>query len=282
MTGVIVGVIAVAVVGLIVVASALHIVQQYEKGVVFRFGRVTGEKGPGLVAIVPFVNVLRKVSFRIVTMPIQSQGIITRDNVSVDVSAVSYYRVVDATKSVIAIENIEAAINQIAQTTLRKVVGQHTLDEMLAETDRINVDIKEILDIQTADWGVLVTLVELKDIQLPDTMKRAMARQAEAEREKRAKIIAAEGESLAAAALGEASDIMMVHPLALQLRNLQTLIEIGVDKNTTVVFPGPLMSTIQEIGAFLSRETGAVAKLPLASANGRAKAADVPPEPRDT
>ena len=252
MTGVVVAIVVVVVVALIVFASAFHIVQQYEKGVVFRFGRVTGEKGPGLVAIVPFVNVLRKVSFRIVTMPIQSQGIITRDNVSVDVSAVSYYRVVDATKSVIAIENIEAAINQIAQTTLRKVVGQHTLDEMLAETDRINVDIKEILDIQTADWGVLVTLVELKDIQLPDTMKRAMARQAEAEREKRAKIIAAEGESLAATALGEASDIMMVHPLALQLRNLQTLIEIGVDKNTTVVFPGPLMSTIQEIGAFLS------------------------------
>jgi regulator of protease activity HflC (stomatin/prohibitin superfamily) len=132
---------------------------------------------------------------------------------------------------------------------------------MLAETDRINVDIKEILDRQTDDWGVLVTLVELKDIQLPDTMKRAMARQAEAEREKRAKIIAAEGESLAAAALGNASDIMMEHPLALQLRNLQTLIEIGVDKNTTVVFPGPLMSTIQEMGAFLSRETGAVAKM---------------------
>jgi regulator of protease activity HflC (stomatin/prohibitin superfamily) len=282
MTGVIVALVVVVVVALIVLASAFHIVQQYEKGVVFRFGRVTGEKGPGLVAIVPFVNVLRKVSFRIVTMPIQSQGIITRDNVSVDVSAVSYYRVVDATKSVIAIENIEAAINQIAQTTLRKVVGQHTLDEMLAETDRINVDIKEILDIQTADWGVLVTLVELKDIQLPDTMKRAMARQAEAEREKRAKIIAAEGESLAAAALGEASDIMMLHPLALQLRNLQTLIEIGVDKNTTVVFPGPLMSTIQEIGAFLSRETGAVAKLPPPSANGRGKAADVSPEPKGT
>jgi regulator of protease activity HflC (stomatin/prohibitin superfamily) len=282
MTGVIVALVVVVVAALIVLASAFHIVQQYEKGVVFRFGRVTGEKGPGLVAIVPFVNVLRKVSFRIVTMPIQSQGIITRDNVSVDVSAVSYYRVVDATKSVIAIENIEAAINQIAQTTLRKVVGQHTLDEMLAETDRINVDIKEILDIQTADWGVLVTLVELKDIQLPDTMKRAMARQAEAEREKRAKIIAAEGESLAAAALGEASDIMMLHPLALQLRNLQTLIEIGVDKNTTVVFPGPLMSTIQEIGAFLSRETGAVAKLPPPSANGRGKAADVSPEPKGT
>jgi regulator of protease activity HflC (stomatin/prohibitin superfamily) len=273
----ILGVIVVVVLALVVLAAALHIVQQYERAVVFRFGRVTGEKGPGLVAIVPFVNVLRKVSFRIVTMPIQSQGIITRDNVSVDVSAVSYYRVVDATKSVVAIENIQAAINQIAQTTLRKVVGQHTLDEMLAETDRINVCIKEILDIQTADWGVLVTLVELKDIQLPDTMKRAMARQAEAEREKRAKIIAAEGESMAAAALGEASDIMMVHPLALQLRNLQTLIEIGVDKNTTVVFPGPLMSTIQEMGAFLSRETAAVAKLPQPAANGRAKAADGPP-----
>jgi regulator of protease activity HflC (stomatin/prohibitin superfamily) len=278
MGALILGVIVVVVLAVIVLVSAFHIVQQYERAVVFRFGRVTGEKGPGLVAIVPFINVLRKVSFRIVTMPIQSQGIITRDNVSVDVSAVSYYRVVDATKSVVAIENIQTAINQIAQTTLRKVVGQHTLDEMLAETDRINIDIKEILDIQTADWGVLVTLVELKDIQLPDTMKRAMARQAEAEREKRAKIIAAEGESLAAAALGEASDIMMVHPLALQLRNLQTLIEIGVDKNTTVVFPAPLMSTIQEMGAFLSRETTAVAKLPEPSANGRAKPANVPPD----
>lgn len=269
MAGLIVGIVVAVVLVLIFLVLAVHIVQQYEKGVVFRFGRVVGEKDPGLVIIVPFVNVLRKVSFRVVTMPIQSQGIITRDNVSVDVSAVSYYRVVDATKSVIAIENIKGAINQIAQTTLRKVVGQHTLDEMLAETDKINIDIKEILDLQTADWGVLVTLVELKDIQLPDTMKRAMARQAEAEREKRAKIIAAEGESLAAAALGDASDIMMQHPLALQLRNLQTLIEIGVDKNTTVVFPGPLMSTIQEIGAFLSRETGAVAKLAHPSANGR-------------
>jgi regulator of protease activity HflC (stomatin/prohibitin superfamily) len=252
-------IIVIAVVGFL--ALTLHVVHQYEKGVVFRFGRVVAEKEPGLIFVLPVMNVVRKVSFRIVTMPIQSQGIITRDNVSVDVSAVSYYRVVDATKSVIAIENVQEAINQIAQTTLRKVVGQHTLDEMLAETDRINVDIREILDVQTADWGVLVTLVELKDIQLPDTMKRAMARQAEAEREKRAKIIAAEGEFLAAAALGEASDIMMEHPLALQLRNLQTLIEIGVDKNTTVVFPGPLMSTIQELGAFLTRETDAVVKM---------------------
>jgi regulator of protease activity HflC (stomatin/prohibitin superfamily) len=265
MAGLIVAIVAVVVVALILLALTLHIVQQYERGVVFRFGRVIGEKDPGLAVIVPFMNVLRKVSFRIVTRPIQSQGIITRDNVSVDVSAVAYYRVVDATKSVVAIENIEVAIDQIAQTTLRKVVGQHTLDEMLAETDRINVDIKEILDLQTADWGVLVTLVELKDIQLPDTMKRAMARQAEAEREKRAKIIAAEGESLAAAALGEASDTMMAHPLALQLRNLQSLVEIGVDKNSTVVFPAPLMSTIQELGAFLARETTAAGALRAAT-----------------
>ena len=240
---------------------SMRIVQQYEEGVLFRLGRVIAVRKPGLTLIVPFIDVLRRVSLRIVTMPIQSQGIITRDNVSVDVSAVAYYRVVDATKSLVAIENVAAAINQIAQTTLRKVVGQHTLDETLAETDRINVNIREILDVATEDWGVIVTLVELKDIQLPDSMKRAMARQAEAEREKRAKIIAAEGESLAAAALGDASDTMMAHPLALQLRNLQSLVEIGVDKNTTVVFPAPLMSTIQELGAFLARESAAARNL---------------------
>jgi regulator of protease activity HflC (stomatin/prohibitin superfamily) len=170
------------------------------------------------------------------------------------VSAVAYFRVTDAVKSVVAIENVRAAIDQIAQTTLRKVVGQHTLDQTLSETDQINVDIRKILDVSTVAWGVEVTLVELKDIQLPDSMKRAMARQAEAEREKRAKIINAEGEAMAAAALGEASDTMMAHPLALQLRNLQSLVEIGVDKNTTVVFPAPLMSTIEELGSFLARE----------------------------
>ena len=201
-----------------------------------------------------------RVSLRIITMPIQSQGIITRDNVSVDISAVAYFKVVEPTKSVVAIEDVNAAINQIAQTTLRKVVGQHTLDEALSETDRINLDIREILDVTTLDWGVAVTLVELKDIQLPDSMKRAMAKQTEAEREKRAKVINAEGKELAAAALGAASDIMVKHPLALQLRNLQTLMEIGVDKNTTVVFPAPLMSTIGELGAFLARETAAASR----------------------
>ncbi len=250
-------VVTLAVVALLGLALSVRIVKQYERGVLFRLGRVVGVREPGLKLIVPLIDVLRRVSLRIVTMPIQSQGIITRDNVSVDVSAVAYYRVVDAVKSLVAIENVAAAINQIAQTTLRKIVGQHTLDETLAETDRINRDIREILDVQTEDWGVVVTLVELKDIQLPESMKRAMARQAEAEREKRAKIIAAEGESLAADQLGAASDIMMAHPLALQLRNLQSLVEIGVDKNTTVVFPAPLMSTIQELGAFLAREAAA-------------------------
>ncbi|MEU4519092.1 slipin family protein [Amycolatopsis sp. NPDC024027] len=245
---------------LLLLASAVRIVKQYEQGVLFRLGRVIGVREPGLRLIIPVVDVLRRVPLRIITMPIQSQGIITRDNVSVDVSAVAYFRVRDAVKSVVAIENVYAAIDQIAQTTLRKVVGQHTLDETLSETDSINVDIRRILDVTTLDWGVEVTLVELKDIQLPDTMKRAMARQAEAEREKRAKIISAEGESLAAAALGDASDTMMAHPLALQLRNLQSLVEIGVDKNTTVVFPAPLMSTIGELGSFLARESAAATR----------------------
>ncbi|QCH22588.1 slipin family protein [Mycobacteroides salmoniphilum] len=245
---------------LLALAMSVRIVKQYENGVLFRLGRVIGQRAPGLRFIFPFVDVLHRISLRIVTMPIQSQGIITRDNVSVDVSAVAYFKIIDAVKSVVAIENVHAAINQIAQTTLRKVVGQHTLDEILAETENINLDIRGILDVTTIEWGVQVTLVELKDIQLPDSMKRAMARQAEAEREKRAKIIAAEGESLAAAALGAASDTMMAHPLALQLRNLQTLVELGVDKNTTVVFPAPLMSTIAELGAFLSHEGAAAAR----------------------
>jgi regulator of protease activity HflC (stomatin/prohibitin superfamily) len=266
MKALIVVIVVVIVLFLLALALSARIVKQYEQGVLFRLGRVQGPRSPGFRLIIPFIDVLHRVSLRIVTMPIQSQGIITRDNVSVDVSAVAYFRVVDAVKSVVAIENVGAAIDQIAQTTLRKVVGQHTLDQTLSETDKINLDIRKILDVTTVDWGVEVTLVELKDIQLPDTMKRAMARQAEAEREKRAKIINAEGESLAAAALGEASDIMMAHPLALQLRNLQSLVEIGVDKNTTVVFPAPLMTTIAELGSFLAREQAAATPPPLTAA----------------
>jgi regulator of protease activity HflC (stomatin/prohibitin superfamily) len=257
----------VGVVALIVLCASIRILKQYERGVQFRLGRLKdGPRGPGLIFIVPLIDHVRRVSLRIVTMPIQSQGIITRDNVSVDIAAVAYYRVKDPVRSVIAIEDVAAAINQIAQTTLRSVVGQHTLDEALAETETINGHIREILDVQTEDWGVEVTLVELKDIQLPDSMKRAMAKQAEAEREKRAKIIAAEGEALAAGELATASDIMMAHPLALQLRNLQTLIEISVEKNSTIVFPAPLMSTIQELGAFLRHE-----------GEGAQRSADAPP-----
>lgn len=274
--------IIVVVVVLLVLSHAIRIVKQYELGVLFRLGKVIGVKPAGLTVIIPFVDILHRVSLRIVTMPIQSQGIITQDNVSVDVSAVAYFRVVDPVKSVVAIENVEAAINQIAQTTLRKVVGQHTLDQTLSETDRINVDIREILDVATEEWGVVVTLVELKDIQLPESMKRAMARQAEAEREKRAKIIAAEGEAMAADALGSAADIMLAHPLALQLRNLQSLVEIGVDKNTMVVFPAPLMSTIGELGTFLARETAAADAAPAKADRPTASAPDATPDSEPT
>jgi regulator of protease activity HflC (stomatin/prohibitin superfamily) len=253
-------------VALVLLIRSVRVVKQYEQGVVLRFGRLHDTRSPGLRFIIPIVDVLHRVSLRIVTLPIKAQDIITRDNVSVGVSAVAYFRIVDAVKSVVAIENVYSAIDQIAQTTLRKVVGQHSLDETLADTDELNVRIREILDARTLDWGVEVTLVELKDILLPDSMKRAMAKQAEAEREKRAKIINAEGESLAAAALGEASDTMMAHPLALQLRNLQSLVEIGVDKNTVVVFPAPLMSTIGELGAFLARESEASQNPTLAAA----------------
>jgi regulator of protease activity HflC (stomatin/prohibitin superfamily) len=255
---------------------SVRIVAQYERGVLFRLGRVVGVRNPGFNLILPFADSLRKVSLRITTMPIQSQGIITKDNVSVDVSAVAYYRVVDATKAVVAIENVAAAINQIAQTTLRKVVGQHMLDEVLAETDSINASIPGILDIVTEDWGVQVNLVELKDIQLPEEMKRAMARQAEAEREKRAKIIAAEGELLAVDALSKAADIMEAHPITLQLRTLQTLTEIAVDKNSTVVFPAPLMTTIQELGSFMARETHAAPSITTRLAPAAAEVVAVP------
>ena len=251
-------VVAVVVIVVVLAAASIKVVKQYERAVQFRLGRLKGgPRGPGLILIMPLIDRIRTVSLRIVTKPIQSQGIITLDTVSVDIAAVAYYRIKDPVRSVLAIEDVSAAIDQIAQTTLRSVVGQHTLEEMLADTVKISRHIREILDVQTEDWGVEVTLVELKDIQLPDTMKRAMARQAEAEREKRAKVIAAEGEALAAGRLAHASDIMMEHPLALQLRNLQTLIEISVDKNSTIVFPAPLMSTIEELVGFLERETRA-------------------------
>lgn len=262
-------IVIVAIAALALAATSIRVFRQYERGVQFRLGRLRegGPRGPGLVVIIPVIDRIKRVSLRIVTLPIQSQEIITRDNVSVDISAVAYYRVADPIRSVVAIEDVTAAIGHIAQTTLRAVVGQHTLDETLSETERINSHIREILDVQTEEWGIFVTLVEVKDIQLPDTMKRAMAKQAEAEREKRAKIIAAEGEAMAAGELARASDVMMEHPVALQLRNLQTLVEISVDKNSTVIFPAPLMSTIQDLASFLGREaaaTGTAPSVPMA------------------
>lgn len=260
MVALVITLIVVGIVAIILLFMSIRIVNQYERGVVLRFGRLHNVREPGIRFIIPIVDVMLKVSLRIVTLPIQSQGIITKDNVTVGVSAVAYYRIVDPVKSVIAIENVKAAIDQIAQTTLRRVVGQHHLDETLSDTAALNASIREILDVTTAEWGVEVTLVELKDILLPDSMKRAMAKQAEAEREKRAKIIAAEGEALAATKLGVASDTMLAHPLALQLRTLQTLVEVGVDKNTLVVFPAPLLNSIGEVVGFLEHETAAAGR----------------------
>jgi regulator of protease activity HflC (stomatin/prohibitin superfamily) len=240
---------------LILVITGVRIINQYERGVVLRLGKVRPQvKEPGLRLIIPIVDQLRKISIRIVTLPVDSQQVITKDNVSIDVAAVAYYQVKDAIKSVVEIENVISATYQIAQTTVRNVVGQSALDEVLSNTADINDKIKDILDTATAGWGIYVSTVELKDIKLPDSMQRAMARQAEAEREKRAKIIAAEGEQLSAAALGEAADIIAAHPIALQLRNLQTLTEISSEKNSTVIFPAQFMSTVEDIKTFLAKE----------------------------
>lgn len=247
--------IVLAIVLLIIVGKGVRIVTQYERGVVFRLGRVRHNvKQPGLRLIIPVIDQMRKVSLRIITLPIESQKIITKDNVSIDVAAVAYYQVQDPTKSIVEIENVTAAIYQIAQTTVRNIVGQSSLDEVLSETARINEKIKEILETSTERWGVYVSTVEVKDIQLPDSMQRAMAKQAEAEREKRAKIIAAEGEQLSAAKLGEAADIIAKHPIALQLRNLQVLSDIAVEKNSTIVFPAQFMDTVKSIKDFMTKE----------------------------
>lgn len=242
------------VLALILIFSALRVVQQYEKGVVFRLGKVIGEREPGWRLMIPIIDIMRKVSLQIITMPVPSQKIITKDNVSIDVAAVAYFQVVDATRSLVAIQNVVSAVNQISQTTIRNFVGQFTLDEVLSETDKINKKVKDIIDTHTEAWGVAVKTVEIKDIQLPETMQRAMAKQAEAEREKRAKIIAAEGEFQSADKLGQAADVIAKHPIALQLRNLQVLSEIAVEKNSTIVFPSQLFSTVDSLKKFVSGE----------------------------
>ncbi|MEO8065658.1 MAG: slipin family protein [Candidatus Doudnabacteria bacterium] len=239
---------------ILLVLAGLRTVQQYQVGVVFRLGRIVGTKQPGLNWIVPLIDSLHKVDLRTVTLPIQPQKIITKDNVSVDVSVVAYYKILDPIKSIVAIQNVMGAIDQIAQTTVRNIVGRFQLDEILSERDAINVEIKNVLDGHTEPWGVQVSVVEIKDIELPENMQRAMAKQAEAEREKRAKIIAAEGELAASEKLAQTADVMAAHPIALQLRNLQTMAEISVEKNSTIIFPAQFMGTIQDIKNFIAGE----------------------------
>jgi regulator of protease activity HflC (stomatin/prohibitin superfamily) len=226
--------------------SGVRIAQEYERGIIFFLGRFTGVRGPGLIILIPLLERMVKVSLRTVTMEIPSQKIITKDNVSIDIAAVAYYHIVDPQKSVIAIENVYTAVNQISQTTVRNVIGQFTLDQLLSKTLDINTQIKNVIDTHTEPWGVQVTAVEIKDIVLPDNMQRAMAKEAEAERERRAKIVAAEGEMQSAVKLGEAADTMSKHPVALQLRTLQTMAEISVEKNSTIIFPAQFMSTVRE------------------------------------
>jgi regulator of protease activity HflC (stomatin/prohibitin superfamily) len=231
------------------------VLRQYERGVVFLLGKFEGVRNPGLTFIFwPFQQMVR-VSLRTVTMQIPSQRIITKDNVSIDIAAVAYYHVTDPEKSVIAIENVYNAINQISQTTVRNVVGRFSLDQLLADTSAVNEEIKTVIDRHTEPWGAQVTVVEIKDIQLPENMQRAMAREAEAERERRAKIVAAEGEYQASVKLGEAADIIAQHPVALQLRTLQTMAEIATEKNSTIIFPTQFMTTVQEALAQLRKDS---------------------------
>src|SRR3989338_4861420 len=236
------------------ILPGFRIVQQYQIGVVFRLGRIIGTKQPGLNWVIPYIDIVRKIDLRTVTLPVQPQKIITKDNVSVDVSVVAYYRIADPIKSIVSIEDVMSAINQIAQTTVRNIVGQFQLDEILSERETINNQIRTVLDAHTEPWGVVVSVVEIKDIELPENMQRAMAKQAEAEREKRAKIIAAEGELPASEKLAQTADVMAAHPIALQLRNLQTMAEIAMEKNSTIIFPAQFMSTVQDIKNFLASE----------------------------
>jgi regulator of protease activity HflC (stomatin/prohibitin superfamily) len=224
----------------IVAASAIKILREYERGVIFRLGRLIGAKGPGIIFIIPGVDKLLRISLRLVTLDIPPQDVITHDNISIKVNAVVYFRVMDPNKAVVEVENYLYATSQLAQTTLRSVVGQADLDELLSQRDKINLKLQDILDKHTEPWGIKVSLVETKQVDLPENMQRAIAKQAEAEREKRAKIIHAEGEFQAAEKLTQAANVISVNPTALQLRFLQTLAEIATEKNSTIIFPVPI------------------------------------------
>jgi regulator of protease activity HflC (stomatin/prohibitin superfamily) len=240
---------------LLIALSALKILKEYQRGVIFRLGRAVGVRGPGLTIVVPFIEKMSRIDLRTVTMDVPAQDVITRDNVTVKVSAVLYFRIVEPMNAVVAIENYIYASNMIAQTTLRSVCGQAELDDLLAEREKINEKIQHIVDEQTEPWGVKVVTVEIKDIDLPQEMQRAIARQAEAERERRAKVIAAEGEFQAAQRLSDAASVLAVHPMALTLRYLQTLAQISGDRNSTTIFPVP----IDLMKPFLEAASGAIA-----------------------
>jgi len=232
--------IAIIVLVIFFLSAALKILNEYERGVIFRLGRVIDAKGPGLIILIPVIDKMVRVSLRLVVMDVDPQDVITRDNVSVKVNAVIYFRVIDSTKAIIEVEDFNYAMSQLAQTTIRSVCGQAELDELLSERDKINSELQEILDTHTDPWGIKVATVELKHIDLPQEMQRAMARQAEAERDRRAKVINAEGEFQAATKLGQASEILGKNPIGLQLRYLQTVNEMASENNTTTIFPIPI------------------------------------------
>ena len=244
-------VVVVGFIGLIFLGSSVRVLREYERGVIFRLGRLVALKGPGLILLIPIIDRMVRVDLRTVTLNIPPQEVITRDNVPSRVNAVAYFKVVDPNKAIVEVENFLLATSQISQTALRSVLGKAELDQLLAERERLNTDLQVIIDEQTEPWGVKVSTVEIKDVEIPDQMQRAMARQAEAERERRAKIIAAEGEFQAAQKLGQAADIMSKNPATLQLRYLQTLLEIGGTNNSTIIFPAP----IDLIKPFLDKRT---------------------------
>jgi regulator of protease activity HflC (stomatin/prohibitin superfamily) len=245
------------------VGAAVKVVQEYERGVIFRLGRLVGAKGPGLFLIIPFIDRMVKIDLRTVTLDIPSQEAITKDNVTVRVNAVAYFRVTDPEAAVVRVENYMLATMQIAQTTMRSVLGQSELDELLSKREEINTRLQEIIDEQTAPWGIKVSIVEVKDVELPQEMKRAMARQAEAERDKRAKVIHAEGEFLAAQQLSEAANIISSAPSALQLRYLQTLSDISSDQTRTIIFPLPMDLISAFVGGKNPDDSGAAAVKPV-------------------
>ncbi len=231
---------SIAIVVILIIASAIRILREYERGVIFRLGRLIGAKGPGLIILIPFIDRMVKTSLRTVVMDVPPQDVITKDNVSVQVNAVIYFRVINPEKAIVEVENFTFATSQLSQTTLRAIVGQVELDELLSEREKINQQLQNIIDRSSDPWGIKVSLVEVKHIDLPTEMKRAMAKQAEAERERRAKIINAEGEFQAADRLSQAASIISKHPVAIQLRYLQTLSEVATENNSTTIFPVPI------------------------------------------